>query len=143
MNHKLVKAPKPKLNYMIKLLHNPFLLVFLMIVNLGYSQVNHSSDTNHIDVSLDAQLHQEIDSNTIEKEGFSYKNTQSEHSPKISNEEHDHDHHQGVSLLDIISSDEGADFNCSGGFCMNEAHFHKKGLTLKRQLFVYFMSISC
>ncbi len=48
-----------------------------------------------------------------------------------------------ISLLDIISSDEGADFNCSGGFCLNRFHFHKKGLTLKRQLFDYFVQISC
>ncbi|GAA4278010.1 hypothetical protein GCM10022259_27340 [Aquimarina mytili] len=57
---------------------------------------------------------------------------------------HDHhDHEIAASLKDIISSDEGADFNCSGGFCMNKAHFHKKGLTIKKQLFVYFMRISC
>ncbi len=48
-----------------------------------------------------------------------------------------------ISLIDIISSDEGADFNCSGGFCMDRSHFHKRGLTLKKQLFDYFMKISC
>ncbi|GAA3518429.1 hypothetical protein GCM10022393_35690 [Aquimarina addita] len=57
------------------------------------------------------------------------------------------DHNQSntfnqISLIDIISSDAGADFNCSGGFCMNKLHYHKKGLTLKRQLFDYFMKIS-
>ncbi len=47
-----------------------------------------------------------------------------------------------ITLIDIITSDEGADFNCSGGFCMIKSHYHKKGLTSKRQLFDYFMKIS-
>ena len=46
-------------------------------------------------------------------------------------------------IQDFISSDESTDFNCSGGFCMNEDHFHKKGLTIKRQYFYYFLNISC
>ena len=54
-----------------------------------------------------------------------------------------HSQNNDISLMDIISSDEEADFNCSGGFCMHELHFHKKGLTLKRQLFDYFIKISC
>ena len=54
--------------------------------------------------------------------------------------DHSHTHH--ISLMDIITSDEGADFNCSGGFCMDRSHFHKKGLTLKRQLFDYFITVS-
>lgn len=48
-----------------------------------------------------------------------------------------------IVLEDFISSDESTDFNCSGGFCMNEDHFHKKGLTIKRQYFYYFVNISC
>lgn len=48
-----------------------------------------------------------------------------------------------LALIDLLKSDEGADFNCSGGFCMNKSHYHKKGLTLKKQYFVYFMNISC
>ncbi|WP_130287941.1 hypothetical protein [Aquimarina brevivitae] len=46
-------------------------------------------------------------------------------------------------IKDFLSSDEGADFNCSGGFCMNENHYHKKGLTAKRQYFFYFLKIAC
>ena len=57
------------------------------------------------------------------------------------NESHDHSH--DLSLRDIISSDKSTDFNCSGGFCMDESHYHKKGLTLRRQFFGYFMVISC
>jgi len=48
-----------------------------------------------------------------------------------------------ISFIDIISSDEGSDFNCSGGFCMDKSHSHKKGLSIKRQLFGYFIKISC
>tara|TARA_B100001750_G_scaffold242101_1_gene254899 strand:+ start:620 stop:979 length:360 start_codon:yes stop_codon:yes gene_type:complete len=62
----------------------------------------------------------------------------------------DHDHKVEISdasdllvMQDFISSDESTDFNCSGGFCMNEDHFHKKGLTIKRQYFYYFLNISC
>lgn len=62
----------------------------------------------------------------------------------------DHDHEAEISdasdllvMQDFISSDESTDFNCSGGFCMNEDHFHKKGLTIKRQYFYYFLNISC
>lgn len=56
-------------------------------------------------------------------------------SPEINNE-------YNVALIDVITSDEEANFNCSAGFCMNSGHFHKKGLTLNRQLFDYFLSIS-
>ncbi|MHA7059396.1 hypothetical protein ACWGOQ_0019370 [Aquimarina sp. M1] len=64
------------------------------------------------------------------------------HKNKIQDKLHNlHSNH--ISLIDIISSDEGADFNCSGGFCMDKSHFHKRGLTLKKQLFGYFIKISC
>ncbi len=63
-----------------------------------------------------------------------------------SHSDHTHDEtstDQDVALIDIITSDEGSDLNCSGGFCMEKSHHHKKGLTLKRQLFNYFMKMSC
>ncbi|KAA1244438.1 hypothetical protein [Aquimarina sp. RZ0] len=56
---------------------------------------------------------------------------------------HTHKHTDAVSLIDIISSDKRSDFNCSGGFCMDKSHFHKKGISPKKQLFNYFINISC
>ncbi len=77
----------------------------------------------------------------LEKKVFSYDIGFQEHDHDHKDEFHMHDHK--LTLLDIISSEENSDFNCSGGFCMNRSHLHKKGLTLKKQLFEYFMSISC
>ncbi|UZO79550.1 hypothetical protein NBT05_11335 [Aquimarina sp. ERC-38] len=47
-----------------------------------------------------------------------------------------------MSLDEIISSDDVSDFRCTGGFCMNEGHSHKKGLSFQKQLFNYFMKVS-
>lgn len=47
-----------------------------------------------------------------------------------------------MSLDEIISSDDLTDFRCTGGFCMNESHSHKKGLSFQKQLFNYFMKVS-
>jgi len=118
---------------MIKLLHIPFLIAALLITSLGYSQTedanNHNSEEN-IDMFLPQN---EFD--TQEKEDYNFEIQRHSHK----HENHNHD----VSLMDIISSDEGTDFNCSGGFCMNKSHYHKKGLTLKRQFFEYFVRIKC
>ncbi|MFC5044989.1 hypothetical protein ACFSTE_20805 [Aquimarina hainanensis] len=48
-----------------------------------------------------------------------------------------------LSMIDILSSDENSDVNCSAGFCMTKSHNHKRGLTTKKQLFHYFINISC
>ncbi len=106
-----------------------------MIANLGYAQVVQSSETETAQIEITFDSQEKIPTFIIHSENHDH-----DHESHIG---HNHGHEQQLSLLDIISSDEGADFNCSGGFCMNEAHYHKKGLTLKRQLFVYFMSISC
>lgn len=47
-----------------------------------------------------------------------------------------------MSLHSILSSDNGFDFNCHGGFCMQKKHSHKKGLSQNKQLFSYFMKVS-
>ncbi len=92
-------------------------------------------------ITFDFSIHQK---NIIEQSEkvFSYENCNLEHDHLIQDHQ-DEFHSESISLMDIISPDEGADVNCSGGFCMHESHFHKKGLTLRRQLFDYFMKISC
>ncbi len=132
---------------MTKPLHNLFLLTFLSIFTFGKAQVM-TMNLHHVD-------HDHTIESTIESLGFEKSHTienKNEFSHILivekSNYAHlhvnvDHDHNNDVVLLDIISSDEGADFNCHGGFCMNELHFHKRGLSVKKQLFGYFMSISC
>ncbi len=125
---------------MNKSLHSLFLMAFLLVFNFVSSQSIHidthfSDENNVIEIEhLESLL---LHNHTSEEDAeFSYTIYDLD-----SHEDHDHAHE--VSLIDILSSDEGTDFNCSGGFCMNKSHFHKKGLTLKKQLFVYFMSISC
>ncbi|MEW7291588.1 hypothetical protein [Aquimarina sp. 2304DJ70-9] len=125
---------------MSKSLHSLTLLVFLLIFNFISSQSsfadNHFSHKTDIFYSTDVESNLEDSHTTSNKKVFSYIfKTEDAHL--------DHDHNDDLSLLDVISSDESSDFNCSGGFCMNKLHFHKKGLTIKKQLFVYFMRISC
>ncbi len=123
---------------MSKSLHSLTLLVFLLIFNFINSQSLFADDHfsheegNFHSVDVESNLTDNLISS--EKKVFSYIS-------KIQDTHLDHDH--DLSLLDVISSDESSDFNCSGGFCMNKSHFHKKGLTIKKQLFVYFMRISC
>ncbi|WP_025741426.1 hypothetical protein [Aquimarina pacifica] len=122
------------------------LIVFLLIFNFVNSQSTSFDSVNNLALYTTASE----DIETFElfvKEGFSYDNDEIHlnedyvhHSDAAA---HNHDHNHDVVMLDIISSDEGADFNCSGGFCMNKSHYHKKGLTLKKQFFVYFIRISC
>ncbi|MBW1296771.1 hypothetical protein [Aquimarina litoralis] len=130
---------------MTKLLHFALLLVFLLSANSLWSQEDKLKEMigqydNHI-VSLEKEEFPTIPS-FFEKEDFSYSKCfglhriKKNHDKKIS-------HKEGITWIDIISADEGADFNCSGGFCMHESHFHKRGLTLRKQLFDYFMRISC
>ncbi|WP_438422914.1 hypothetical protein [Aquimarina macrocephali] len=131
---------------MNKLLRYPLILVFLLIANLANSQssttINHS---NHEQENIFSFLSDHpilIQNQTCTKKkvfSYDFNIVETEHHHL----EHDHDHASEVVLLDIIFSDEGSDFNCSGGFCMNKSHFHKKGLTMKKQLFDYFMSIAC
>ncbi len=122
---------------MSKSLHSLNLLAFLLIVSVMHSQS--SIEDNHFN-PVESTFHTaEIDSYVLENNDSSKKKVFS----YIQEDHAHHDHKDELSLLDIISSDEGADFNCSGGFCMNKSHFHKKGLTIKKQLFVYFMLISC
>ncbi len=132
---------------MIKLLHSSFLLVFLFTVTSGYSQLEptheHVSEESTVYVLSNTQNFQ-IGSNTISKtKDFSYNIDANQLEYPFLYQNLDHDHEEEIVLIDIISSDKRTDFNCSGGFCMNELHFHKKGLTMNRQLFRYFMSISC
>ncbi|MBG6130563.1 hypothetical protein IWQ47_002039 [Aquimarina sp. EL_43] len=129
---------------MNKLLRYPLIFVFLLIANLANSQssttINHS---NHEQENIFSFLTDQpilIQNHVFSKKKvFSYDFNVVE----TENDHADHDHANDVVLLDIIFSDEGSDFNCSGGFCMNKSHFHKKGLSMKKQLFDYFMSIAC
>lgn len=116
-----------------------FFVLFNLHAMTAQSQELVDNFTN--DFMLSSQTKSILDSAKFEKRVFSYN---------FQEHEHDHDHEDGfhaddhtLVLLDIISSDENSDFNCSGGFCMNRFHFHKKGLTLKKQFFEYFMRISC
>lgn len=127
---------------MIKLLQCSFIVLFSLIVNSTYAQstsiLNHSHhEQEHIFLSHSEPLFLQ---NQISKDlkVFSYNIV-----VNIEDYHLDHDHTSKVTLLDILTSEEGSDFNCSGGFCMNKSHFHKKGLTLKKQLFDYFMNITC
>lgn len=127
---------------MNKFLHYPLMLVFLLIANLANSQsttiINHSNHEQENTFSFLSD-HPILIQNQIfiKKKVFSYDFN-------IVKAEEDHlDHANEITLLDIIFSDVGSDFNCSGGFCMNKSHFHKKGLSMKKQLFDYFMSIAC
>jgi len=129
---------------MIKKLH--ITLLFLSILLTGVLKAQ-DDETQFLitleshDIALLDKSQQSENKEIGKKSVFSYKFN-------LSCNAHHHEDHQElfsrtISLIDIISSDEEADFNCSGGFCMDKTHFHKKGLTLKRQLFDYFMKISC
>ncbi|WP_299242806.1 hypothetical protein [uncultured Aquimarina sp.] len=137
---------------MTKQLHPTLLLVFLLVSPLLIAQ---KEDVKEIKAMFDNPVAILDISTNFEMDGFNKKNVfsyisnfkldshdshnHSEHTP----EQICHIHSESISLIDIISSDEGSDFNCSGGFCMDKSHFHKRGLTLKKQLFDYFMKISC
>ncbi len=126
---------------MAKFLHYSLLLSFMLITNLVSSQstiINHyHCEQENIFSSLSDQPILTQNHVFTKKKVFSYVfNT-------IKTENHHFGHDHEITLLDVILSDEGADFNCSGGFCMNKSHFHKKGLSMKKQLFDYFMSITC
>ncbi|WP_108868235.1 hypothetical protein [Aquimarina aquimarini] len=121
----------------------PFLLVFLLVSTIGNSQsdhsINHSHDEqDHILSSYEGTFL--VDSQSIVKEKPLFYGAIS-----ILSEDHvlESNHVHQITLLDIISSEEESDFNCSGGFCMNNFHFHKKGVTLTKQLFDYFIWVSC
>ncbi len=130
---------------MTRLLHSLTLLAFILISNLGNSQSKTNTiDFTNLSVNTDVfDIESTLISNLNKKKVFSYSLMHKEHEHHFLHTDLDHDHKEGVVLIDIISSDEGADVNCSGGFCMVQGHFHKKGLSIKRQLFGYFMSISC
>ncbi|SHI57576.1 hypothetical protein [Aquimarina spongiae] len=119
---------------MTKLLHYSFLLVFIFLSNLGFSQSStptfqiahqHTHEKVSINTHLDADTIIVLLAN-LELEA-------------------EHNHCNDVSLLDIMSSEKEEDLNCLGGFCMDHTHFHKRGLNIKsrRQLFRYFVKISC
>lgn len=127
---------------MNKLLLNTISIAFLLVINMGYSQSGNFIDLlafkqENIFLSNSSPFLKQ-EKTLIDKRVFSYI-----FNSRTSIDHLDHEHHHEVSLLDVITSDEGADFNCSGGFCMNKSHFHKKGLSLKKQFFDYFMSITC
>ncbi|AXT53782.1 hypothetical protein D1818_24265 [Aquimarina sp. BL5] len=137
---------------MTKQLHPTLLLVFLLVSPLLIAQ---KEDVKEAKVLFDNQVTILEISTNFEMDGFNRKNVFSYISnfELDSHDSHNHSEHtleqichmhsESISLIDIISSDEGSDFNCSGGFCMDKSHFHKRGLTLKKQLFDYFMKISC
>ncbi len=116
-----------------------FFVLFSFFAMTAQSQqlAEHSTDY----LVLSSKTKNVLNSAKLQKKVFSDNIDSQKHSHDHEDEFHVHDHK--VVLLDIISSEENSDFNCSGGFCMNRSHFHKKGLTLKRQFFEYFMSISC
>ncbi|MBQ4821264.1 hypothetical protein [Aquimarina sp. MMG016] len=125
---------------MTKLLHYTSLLLMFFGSTVLYSQSNSVSDENNTSYSLDLHIdHKEH--HVSHKKVFSYNffNVTNTHFLLHDDQEHAHK----LTEMDIISSDEGFDFNCSGGFCMNKSHYHKRGLTPKKQLFGYFMSIAC
>ncbi|GAA0724080.1 hypothetical protein GCM10009430_28250 [Aquimarina litoralis] len=131
---------------MTKLLHFALLFVFVFTTNHIWSQEDLLKEKDSPFTAHTVDLNESILvplANFSQKEVFSYKACSDSHEHE-GHEHHESDlHSDSFTLIDIISSDEGADFNCSGGFCMDESHFHKRGLTLKKQLFNYFMSISC
>ncbi|WP_062058864.1 hypothetical protein [Aquimarina longa] len=118
---------------MNKFLCYTIVLTLLLITNIGYSQ----------SINTDSPLH--VEGVFLSNPHLNHNVSKTFLNIDIKNHhlDEDHDHTHTISLLDIISSDEGADFNCSGGFCMIKSHFHKKGLTLKKQFFNYFMKIAC
>lgn len=131
---------------MTKLLHFALLFVFVFTVNYTWSQEDLLKEKNNPLTIHSVDLNEFVlvpFTNLSEKEVFSYKKCAVSHDHEGHEHQEGNFHSDGFTLIDIISSDEGADFNCSGGFCMDESHFHKRGLTLKKQLFDYFMSISC
>ncbi|WP_299443507.1 hypothetical protein [uncultured Aquimarina sp.] len=133
---------------MIKQLHFALLFVFTLLISSLQAQgeVVREEITPFSHDVMFLELSTEFETKDFkEKSVFSYiSNLEVDsHDHSEHNEQHSHVHSESISLIDIISSDEGADFNCSGGFCMDKSHFHKRGLTLKKQLFDYFMKISC
>ncbi|MFD2561116.1 hypothetical protein [Aquimarina rubra] len=132
---------------MTKRLHS--ILLFFSILFVSSLQAQSIVFTENIDLfNQDAAITNRLElaenKESHSEKVFSYNSDMdhSAHKHEIHSESHDFGFSR-ISLIDIISSDEGADFNCSGGFCMDKSHFHKKGLTLKKQLFGYFMKISC
>lgn len=127
---------------MNKLLLNTISAAFLLVINMGYSQSGNFIDSFILEqeniLSSNSNPFVKQDAMLFGKEVFSYT-----FDIDTSKDHFDHEHGHEVSLLDVITLDEGADFNCSGGFCMNKSHSHKKGLSLKKQFFDYFMSITC
>ncbi len=131
---------------MTKLLHIKSLFLFLSIVSTAtmHSQQLVTNSTEFPVYSfLIKTTFDSSDLDQLKMNVFSHKYYLEEFNHDHNHDEEHHIHLEEISLLDIISSDEGADFNCSGGFCMDKSHFHKKGLTLKKQFFGYFMSITC
>ncbi|MBP2832937.1 hypothetical protein J8281_12140 [Aquimarina sp. U1-2] len=130
---------------MITSLRSQILLIFLFCSFIGTAQFaiapEHISGTKENQSALTTNYTFLSTTITINKEQHqsSYPCAKSMGLHRVTHNSHE----QQLSLLDVLSSDEGTDFNCSGGFCMNTLHFHKKGLTLKRQFFIYFLSISC
>ncbi len=114
-------------------LQSLFLLSFFMVISTGSAQETTTYGSLH---EKEILLPTDYELDIEKKKVFSYGLEEESH------DAHDHGSHEIV-LLDVISSDNDFDFNCSGGFCMNNAHFHKKGLTTKKQLFEYFMNIKC
>ncbi len=127
---------------MTKLLHYSILLAVLSFATIGNAQSQQLP--SNFSIGEDAKvfgLHTKISRADLlsKKKVFSH-NLQCD---SEDGHDHDHSHIEKLSFIDIISADQEADFNCSGGFCMNTKHYHKKGLTLNKQLFIYFLSISC
>lgn len=117
---------------MNSLLHSLFLLSFFMVFGFTSAQTSSSHDLLH---KHENSLVSHFEHDMSKKNVFSYN--------LRTNTQDDHTYGQEIVLMDLISSENTADFNCSGGFCMTTSHFHKKGLTSHRQLFEYFMNITC
>ena len=117
-------------------LRSLFLLSFFMVMGLSNAQTVTPHDSLH-KKNDNVVPHLEVD--VVYEKVFSYN-----HEVIKKTEHHEgHDHGNEIALIDVLSSENHSDFNCSGGFCMNRSHCHKKGLPSRRQLFKYFMNITC
>lgn len=48
-----------------------------------------------------------------------------------------------LASLEIPFLVDEKDINCSGGFCFDSSHKHRKGLSEQKQLFFYFIKVGC
>jgi len=109
---------------MTKELHSVVLFAFILVSSIITAQEEAFKGEDilfsHNDSLVSISALPENESVDLKKV-ISYKTCDSHdfHNHDVHQELHSHDA-TSISLIDIISSDAGADFNCSGGFCMDE-----------------------